>query len=194
MELIKIAGAKGENQRYAGVLVLRALAENAPAVVYDRRGAFFETIWLVVNDLTVRGRGSRPAWVRSGRPVEEAGEGGGGYVPCERTFSFSRAAVKSKPQQRRIKPKWSKHAGAPRGGGRGGGRGLRVFASISCLRDTDGLSQRSCSVAREQSGDRVEGMFCVLAPQPVDWLIYSCRVQGASSPVRHDVHSSSSTH
>lgn len=54
MELIKVAGAKGENQRYAGVLVLRALAENAPAVVYDRRGAFFDTIWLVVNDLTVR--------------------------------------------------------------------------------------------------------------------------------------------
>lgn len=54
MELIKVAGAKGENQRYAGVLVLRALAENAPAVVYDRREAFFDSIWLVINDLTVR--------------------------------------------------------------------------------------------------------------------------------------------
>lgn len=66
MELIKVAGSKGENQRYAGVLVLRALAENAPAVVYDRRGAFFETIWLVVNDLTVR------------EGVERGGRGGSG--------------------------------------------------------------------------------------------------------------------
>lgn len=54
MELIKVVGSKGENQRYAGALVLRALAENAPAVVYDRRAAFFSTIWLVINDLTVR--------------------------------------------------------------------------------------------------------------------------------------------
>ncbi|CAM9732769.1 unnamed protein product, partial [Ectocarpus sp. 13 AM-2016] len=52
MELIKVTGPKGENQRYAGALVLRELAENAPAVMYDRRGTFFETIWLVVNDLT----------------------------------------------------------------------------------------------------------------------------------------------
>lgn len=56
MEAIKVAGPKGENQRYGGALVLRELAENAPAVVYDRRGPFFDTIWLVVNDLTVRRR------------------------------------------------------------------------------------------------------------------------------------------
>ncbi|CAM9769146.1 unnamed protein product, partial [Hapterophycus canaliculatus] len=52
MELIKVSGPRGENQRYGGALVLRELAENAPAVVYDRRGPFFDTIWLVVNDLT----------------------------------------------------------------------------------------------------------------------------------------------
>lgn len=71
MELVKIAGAKGENQRYAGVLVLRALAENAPAVVYDRRGAFFETIWLVVNDLTVRAKGLLWFVERRGAPWKE---------------------------------------------------------------------------------------------------------------------------
>ena len=47
-----MTGAKAENQRYAGALVLRELAEHAPAVLYDRRQAFFESIWLVVNDLT----------------------------------------------------------------------------------------------------------------------------------------------
>ena len=58
MELIKMTGSKAENQRYAGALVLRELAEHAPAVLYDRRQAFFESVWLVVNDLTVR-RGGR---------------------------------------------------------------------------------------------------------------------------------------
>lgn len=77
MELIKVAGSKGENQRYAGVLVLGALAENAPAVVYDRRGAFFETIWLVVNDLTVRGFLCGMAR-ETGGPWREGGRRGGG--------------------------------------------------------------------------------------------------------------------
>lgn len=54
MELIRNAGPKGEGQRYAGALVLRELAEHAPAVLYDRRTAFFEDVWMVINDLTVR--------------------------------------------------------------------------------------------------------------------------------------------
>lgn len=53
MELMKQVGPKGEGERYAGALVLRELAEHAPAVLYDRRTEFFDNIWLVVNDLTV---------------------------------------------------------------------------------------------------------------------------------------------
>lgn len=54
MELIQMTGSKTENQRYAGALVLRELADYAPAVLYDRRTAFFDAIWLLINDLTVR--------------------------------------------------------------------------------------------------------------------------------------------
>ncbi|CAM9510110.1 unnamed protein product, partial [Sphacelaria rigidula] len=52
MELIRKSGSKAEGQRYAGALVLRYLAEHAPAVLYDRRHAFFEDVWLIINDLT----------------------------------------------------------------------------------------------------------------------------------------------
>lgn len=54
MELIRQSGPKGEGQRYAGALVLRELAVHAPAVLYARRHAFFEDVWLIVNDFTVR--------------------------------------------------------------------------------------------------------------------------------------------
>ncbi|CAM9662209.1 unnamed protein product [Discosporangium mesarthrocarpum] len=55
MDMLRVTGVKGEANRYAGVLVLRELAENAPAVLYDRKKAFFEDIWLVINDPKVRG-------------------------------------------------------------------------------------------------------------------------------------------
>lgn len=53
MDLIRNTSPKGEGQRYAGALVLRELAEHAPAMLYECRETFFEAIWLVINDLAV---------------------------------------------------------------------------------------------------------------------------------------------
>ncbi|CAN0070660.1 unnamed protein product, partial [Phaeothamnion confervicola] len=51
LEWLRESGPKGsEARRYAGVQLLRQLAMAAPTVLYERRRAFFDNIWPVVND------------------------------------------------------------------------------------------------------------------------------------------------
>lgn len=74
MDLIKVPGPKSESQRHAGALVIRELAEHAPAVMYHHRKVVLDDIWVGINDLAVRviNRRLKVCW--------GGGEGGGGLA------------------------------------------------------------------------------------------------------------------